>query len=81
LCRQGFTPKLIDYVDILLQIIMSTTAPTLDTSSQPVDANVDKTSISPTRTDKEGLEKKLSLRPDVQDLKNRNILLNTSAAP
>jgi hypothetical protein len=60
---------------------MSTTSPTLDTSAHREEAIVDDTSISPTRSNKGGLEKKLSMRPDVQDLKNRHILLDTNAAP
>jgi len=45
---------------------------------------VDSTSISPTRAHPErrnSLEKHLQHRPEVQDLKNRNILLDTNAAP
>lgn len=49
------------------------------------DANVvDETPISPVRAGIErrnSLEKHLQHRPDVQDLKNRHILLDTSAAP
>jgi len=55
-------------------------APTIATSL-PKEAVVDDSSISPTRADKDTLEKRLAHRPDVQDLKNRNILMDTSAAP
>ena len=44
------------------------------------DLKVDETPISPIER-RNSLEKHLTNRPDVQDLKNRNILLNTSAAP
>lgn len=45
---------------------------------------VDETPISPVREGLErrnSLEKHLQHRPDVQDLKNRHILLDTTAAP
>jgi hypothetical protein len=45
---------------------------------------VDATPISPTRAHPErrnSLEKHLQQRPEAQDLKNRNILLDTNAAP
>jgi RPEL repeat len=45
---------------------------------------IDTTPISPTRGPPErrnSLEKHLQHRPDVQDLKNRHILLDTTAAP
>jgi hypothetical protein len=45
---------------------------------------VDTTPISPVREGLErrnSLEKHLAQRPDVQDLKNRHILLDTNAAP
>lgn len=43
---------------------------------------VDETPISPNRLERrDSLEKHLQLRPEAQDLKNRNILLNTNAAP
>lgn len=48
------------------------------------DANVDNTPISPVRESMErrnSLEKHLQHRPDVQDLKNRHILLDTNTAP
>ena len=56
-----------------------------NTMSNPVEENkpdlkVDETPISPIER-RNSLEKHLQYRPDVQDLKNRNILLNTSAAP
>ena len=45
---------------------------------------IDETPISPVREGiqrRNSLEKHLTHRPDVQDLKNRNILLDTNAAP
>lgn len=44
---------------------------------------VDTTPISPVRSSerRNSLEKHLQHRPDVQDLKNRHILLDTAAAP
>jgi len=44
-------------------------------------AVVDESPISPTKERSNSLEKRLQHRPDVQDLKNRNILLDTTAAP
>ena len=41
---------------------------------------VDETPLSPADR-QESLEKHLQMRPDVQDLKNRNILRDTNAAP
>ena len=41
---------------------------------------VDETPISPIQR-RDSLEKHLQHRPNAQDLKNRNILLNTNAAP
>ena len=41
---------------------------------------VDETPLSPVER-QESLEKHLQMRPDVQDLKNRNILRDTNAAP
>lgn len=41
---------------------------------------VDETPISPIQR-RDSLEKHLQHRPEAQDLKNRNILLNTNAAP
>lgn len=54
----------------------------LAVSTEDIDV-VDETPISPVR-DKQrrgSLEKHLQQRPDVQDLKNRHILLDTKAAP
>ena len=48
-----------------------------DTTS---DVKVDETPISPVDR-RSSLEKHLQHRPDQQDLKNRNILLDTNAAP
>lgn len=47
------------------------------------EATVDETPISPTRSleRRDSLEKHLQHRPDVQDLKNRHILLDTNTAP
>src|SRR5580698_7805133 len=53
--------------------------PQLDTAVAR-DAVVDETPISPARANPE-LEKRLAARPDAQDLKNRHILLDTTAAP
>ena len=44
------------------------------------DVVVDETPISPIQR-RDSLEKHLLHRPNAQDLKNRNILLNTNAAP
>jgi hypothetical protein len=41
---------------------------------------IDETPISPIQR-RDSLEKHLQHRPNAQDLKNRNILLNTNAAP
>jgi RPEL repeat len=43
-------------------------------------AEIDETPISPIQR-RDSLEKHLRSRPEAQDLKNRNILLNTNAAP
>lgn len=43
-------------------------------------ANVDTTALSP-KERRASIEKHLQTRPDPQDLKNRNILLDTNAAP
>lgn len=44
---------------------------------------IDETTLSPTTTQprRDSLEKHLQTRPDLQDLKDRHILLDTSAAP
>ena len=42
--------------------------------------DVDETPLSPVER-RNSLEKHLQLRPDAQDLKNRNILMDTNAAP
>jgi len=42
---------------------------------------IDESSISPTLERRNSLEKSLQSRPEAQDLKERGILLNTSAAP
>ena len=41
---------------------------------------IDETPLSPVER-QESLEKHLQMRPDAQDLKNRNILRDTNAAP
>lgn len=51
----------------------------LDTETTP-DLKVDESPISPLER-RNSLEKYLQHRPDVQDLKNRHILLDTNAAP
>ena len=43
-------------------------------------SNVDETPISPVER-QDSLEKHLQMRPDAQDLKNRNILPQSNAAP
>jgi hypothetical protein len=44
------------------------------------DLKVDESPISPLER-RNSLEKHLQMRPEAQDLKNRNILLDTNAAP
>lgn len=44
------------------------------------DLKVDESPISPIER-RNSLEKHLQLRPEAQDLKNRHILLDTTAAP
>jgi hypothetical protein len=44
------------------------------------DLKVDESPISPLER-RNSLEKHLQFRPEAQDLKNRNILLDTNAAP
>ena len=46
-----------------------------------VNPTIDESSISPTLERRNSLEKSLQARPDVQDLKHRHILLDTSVAP
>jgi hypothetical protein len=48
--------------------------------TQP-DSKVDETPISPILERRNTLEKQLEHRPDAQDLKNRNILYDSNAAP
>lgn len=43
-------------------------------------ANIDDTPLSPIER-QQSLEKHLQMRPDVQDLKDKNILKDTNAAP
>ena len=43
-------------------------------------SSIDETPLSPIDR-QESLEKHLQMRPDAQDLKNRNILRDTNAAP
>ncbi|KAK5126681.1 hypothetical protein LTR85_009615 [Meristemomyces frigidus] len=47
----------------------------------PASAGVDKAPIPSTLERRNSLEKSLQQRPDEQDLKNRHILLDTTAAP
>lgn len=49
-------------------------------TSENTNPNVDETPMSPTER-QESLKKHLQMRPDAQDLKNRNILPQTNAAP
>lgn len=49
-------------------------------AAEETNPNVEDTPISPVES-KESLEKHLQMRPDAQDLKNRNILPQTNAAP
>ena len=51
-----------------------------DNSNTQAESSIDTTSISPIER-RDSLEKHLQLRPDPQDLKDRNILHDTSAAP
>lgn len=51
----------------------------IDDTTTP-DLKVDENPISPIER-RSSLEKHLQHRPDAQDLKNRNILLDTNAAP
>lgn len=44
------------------------------------DLKVDERTVSPVER-RNSLEKHLQTRPDAKDLKNRNILLDTNAAP
>ena len=56
----------------------SATGDAPQTGAEPV---VDTSSVSPTIERRNSLQKQLENRPDIQDLKNRNILLDTTAAP
>lgn len=49
-------------------------------AGQETNPGVDETPLSPIER-QESLEKHLQMRPDAQDLKNRNILPQTNAAP
>lgn len=49
-------------------------------AEQPTTPAVDETSIQPIER-RDSLEKHLQTRPEAQDLKNRHILLDTTAAP
>jgi hypothetical protein len=57
-----------------------TTLNKLDMAEQDQKPEIDETPISPIQR-RDSLEKHLQHRPEAQDLKNRNILLNTNAAP
>lgn len=52
----------------------------LDMADENQKLEIDETPISPIQR-RDSLEKHLQHRPEAQDLKNRNILLNTNAAP
>ena len=60
---------------------MSDNTAALDTAALPGESIVDESSISPTATGRDVLEKRLAQRPDAQALKDRHILLDTTAAP
>ena len=49
-------------------------------SADPPSSQVEESTISPIER-QNSLEKHLQTRPEAQDLKNRHILLDTSAAP
>lgn len=49
---------------------------------QPItDSGVDSSSVAPSLERRTSLEKHLQHRPEAEDLKNRHILLDTTAAP
>lgn len=52
----------------------------INMADETANPSVDETPLSPIER-QESLEKHLQMRPDAQDLKNRNILQNTNAAP
>ena len=49
-------------------------------AAEDTNPNIEETPVSPIER-QESLEKHLQMRPDAQDLKNRNILPQTNAAP
>ena len=51
-----------------------------DENTKPSSSSIDETPLSPIDR-QESLERHLQTRPDAQDLKNRNILRDTNAAP
>ena len=63
----------------LRKLLSKTMSNALNEENTP-DLKVDETPISPIER-RNSLEKHLQQRPDVQDLKNRNILLSSNAAP
>ena len=71
--------------DVASSVAGSSNQPAKDETQQPAtqqpEASVDTTTISPSLERRNSLEKQLQNRPDVQDLKNRHILLDTNAAP
>ena len=52
-----------------------------DQTAPPTYSTVDQSHITNTLERRNSLEKHLQLRPEEQDLKNRHILLDTTAAP
>ena len=54
---------------------------TMATEAPPADNGVDVTPIVVNSERRDSLDKKLQLRPDETDLKNRHILLDNTAAP
>lgn len=62
---------------------LTTQSPKMTTDNAPTttsSSGVDETPLSPTDS-QQSLEKHLQMRPEAQDLKNRNILHDTNAAP
>ena len=59
---------------------IDTTPPQTMAETQPPNPSIDTTPLAPLER-QESLERHLQMRPDAQDLKNRNILLDTNAAP
>ena len=70
----------VDKVAAAAGSVAGTAVPQGDNPSSQ-DLGVDKSTVSPIHERRNSLEKQLQNRPDVQDLKNRHILLDTNAAP